>query len=169
MVQSLAAIRHVETIVPALAGMTGIVLRYGNFYGPGTAMSPQGDMVEMIRKRRLPLIGNGAGVWSFIHVDDAASATRAAIERGPAGIYNIADDDPAEASRWLPALAAAIGAKPPLTIPAWLGRLLAGESVVSMMTRIRGASNAKAKSILGWTPKHQSLRNNFAAAGEASE
>ena len=169
MVQSLAAIRHIETTVPALTNMTGIVLRYGSFYGPGTAVSAHGDMVEMLRKRRFPLIGNGAGVWSFIHVDDAASATRAAMERGSAGIYNIVDDDPAEVSRWLPALAAAIGAKPPLAIPAWLGRVLAGESVLSMMTQIQGSSNIKAKSKLAWTPNYASWRDGFTAEFETSE
>ncbi|HZD74277.1 MAG TPA: NAD(P)-dependent oxidoreductase [Actinomycetota bacterium] len=154
--QSLAAIRHVEQVVPA-APLEGIVLRYGNFYGPGASES----MVELIRKRRFPVVGDGAGVWSWTHVDDAATATVAALERGSRGVYNITDDDPAPVSEWLPYLAEAVGAKPPMRVPVWLGRLLAGEVTVRWSTRARGSSNEKAKRELGWQPKWSSWREGF--------
>ena len=128
------------------------MLRYGGFYGPGTSLAPGGEQIEAVRKRRFPVVGSGAGVWSFVHVEDAATATLAAIERGAPGVYNVVDDDPAPARDWLPALAAAAGAKPPRRVPRWLGRIAAGEAIVAMMTEIRGASNAKAKRELGWTP-----------------
>jgi nucleoside-diphosphate-sugar epimerase len=159
--ETLAAIRYVEDVVTETQG---IALRYGGFYGPGTSLAPGGAQIEAIRKRRFPVVGSGAGVWSFIHIDDAATATRAAIERGAPGVYNVVDDDPAPAREWLPALAAAAGAKPPRRVPRWLGRLAAGEAVVAMMTEIRGASNAKAKRELGWTPAHPSWREGFNAA-----
>jgi nucleoside-diphosphate-sugar epimerase len=154
--QSLAAIRHVEQVVPA-APLEGIVLRYGNFYGPGASES----MVELIRKRRFPVVGDGAGVWSWTHVDDAATATVAALERGSRGVYNITDDDPAPVSEWLPYLAEAVGAKPPMRVPVWLGGLLAGEVTVRWSTRARGSSNEKAKRELGWQPKWSSWREGF--------
>ncbi len=157
--RTLDAIRHVERAVLGAEGLEGLVLRYGGFYGRGAAM-PQ-MMVEMIRKRRMPVVGDGAGVWSFVHIDDAAAATVAAVERGAPGIYNIVDDEPAPVSEWLPGLAAALGAKPPRHVPAWLGRLAGGEPTVSLMTRIRGASNAKAKRELGWTPRYASWREGF--------
>ncbi|HET9898386.1 MAG TPA: NAD-dependent epimerase/dehydratase family protein [Streptosporangiaceae bacterium] len=116
----------------------------------------------MIRKRQLPVIGDGAGVWSFVHADDAVAATVTAAEHGPSGIYNIVDDDPAPVSDWLPAVAEAVGAKPPFRIPAWLGKLAAGDVGVSMMTQIRGSSNAKAKQVLGWRPRWSSWRDGFA-------
>ena len=161
MTNSLEAIRTLEHIVVNTAGLDGTALRYGSLYGPGTSISSEGEIVELIRQRKFPLIGNGAGVWSFIHVDDAARATQLAIERGAPGIYNIVDDDPAEVSEWLPDLARAIGARPPFRLPAWIGRFAIGEAGVSMMTTIRGASNAKAKRALGWRPEYASWRDGF--------
>ncbi len=150
MAASLAAIRHVEATVTAA---DGIVLRYGGLYGPGTGLAAGGEQAELVRKRRFPVVGGGAGVWSFIHVDDAAAATLAALERGtPGAIYNVVDDDPAPVAEWLPALATAVGAKPPRRVPRWLGRIAAGPAVTAMMTEVRGASNAKARRELGWQP-----------------
>ena len=156
---SLAAIRHLEDAVLA-APLEGIALRYGSFYGPG-ASEP---VVEILRQRKFPIVGAGTGLWSWLHIDDAAAATVAAIERGPRGIYNIVDDEPAPVSEWLPYLAEQVGAKPPRHVPLWLGRLLAGEVGVSMMTQIRGASNAKAKRELGWEPRYPSWRQGFREA-----
>ena len=136
--QSLAAIRHLETAVLA-AGDRRLALRYGNLYGPGTGSPPTARSCRQVRKRRLPIVGDGAGVWSFVHVDDAAAATLAAIERGAPGVYNVADDEPVAVADWLPELAHALGAKPPRRVPVWLGRLAAGEPGVSMLTQIRGA------------------------------
>jgi nucleoside-diphosphate-sugar epimerase len=158
---ALAAIRHVEAAVAAADDLEGIILRYGAFYGPSTSLGVGGIHFEQIRRRRLLIIEPGTGVWSFVHIDDAATATSVAIERGAPGIYNIVDDDPAPVSRWLPALAAGIGAKPPLRIPRWLGRLVAGEAAVVLMTEARGASNAKAKRVLGWQPSYTSWRDGF--------
>ena len=152
--ESLAAIRHLEAAVTGAEGMEGVVLRYGGFYGPGTSIDDGGEHLELIRKRRFPVGGSGAGVWSFVHIDDAAAATVAAIEGGPPGIYNVVDDAPAPVSEWLPDVAAALGAKPPRHLPGWLVRLAGGPQGYSMMTRIRGASNAKAKRELGWRPAH---------------
>ncbi|MBX6365179.1 MAG: NAD(P)-dependent oxidoreductase [Gemmatimonadetes bacterium] len=166
--RTLEAIRYLEEAVTGATWTEGIVLRYGGFYGPGTSMAirPPSPMVEMVRKRWLPIVGDGAGVMSFIHIDDAAAATVAAVERGRRGIYNIVDDEPAPASQWLPALAHAVGARPPLHVPRWLGRLLAGEAAVVLMTRVRGASNAKARRELGWRPRYPSWRQGF--LGDAS-
>jgi nucleoside-diphosphate-sugar epimerase len=161
MIKTLGAIRTLETMALKASGLTGIVLRYGSFYGPGTSLSEDGEIVKMIRQRKFPLVGNGAGVWSFIHIDDAARATQLAIERGTSGIYNIVDDDPAELSVWLPDLARAIGAKTPHHVPAWLGRLVMGEAVLSMMTKVRGSSNMKAKRVLTWQPVYSSWRDGF--------
>lgn len=144
-----------------LTELTGIVLRYGSFYGPGTSIAPGGDIVELVRRRQMPIIGGGAGVWSFIHIDDAAEATRLAIEGQAAGVFNIVDDEPAEVSTWLPELARAVGAPPPRALPAWVGRLVGGEAVVSVMTRIRGSANARAKKELGWQPRYASWRDGF--------
>jgi nucleoside-diphosphate-sugar epimerase len=155
------AIRYLERSVTELQEMTGIALRYGAFYGPGTAFGAAGAMVQQVRKRRVPLIDGGTGVWSFIHIDDAAQATVNALDRGAPGVYNIVDDEPARVSEWLPALAAAIGAKPPVRIPAWIGRLLAGEQGVVAMLETRGASNAKAKNELDWRPVWSSWREGF--------
>jgi len=129
--------------------------------GPGTGIAADGDIVGQVRKRRLPLVGDGAGVWSFVHIDDAASAAVAALGHGAPGVYNIADDEPAPVAAWLPELAAAVGAGPPRHVPVWLGRLAAGEVGVSMMTRIRGTSNAKARRELGWEPRYRSYREGF--------
>jgi nucleoside-diphosphate-sugar epimerase len=159
--RSLEAIRHLERAVRDAPDLEGIALRYASFYGPGTGIARDGDIVEMVAKRRLPIVGDGAGVWSFVHVDDVASATVAAIDRGAPGIYNVADDEPAPVAQWLPALAQAIGAKAPRRVPVWLGRLAIGEVGVSMMTRIRGASNAKARRELGWTPRYATWREGF--------
>jgi nucleoside-diphosphate-sugar epimerase len=160
----LDAIRHVEDAVTAIDWGDGIVLRYGGFYGPGTGLSadPAAEMAEPVRRRRFPVIGDGGGVWSFVHIDDAATATVAAIEHGAPGIYNIVDDEPAPVRDWLPGLARALGAKPPRRVPRWLGRLVAGEPGAVMMTEVRGASNAKAKRELGWQPQYRSWRVGFA-------
>ncbi|HEX7058432.1 MAG TPA: NAD(P)-dependent oxidoreductase [Solirubrobacterales bacterium] len=159
----LDAIRHLEGAVLGAEGIEGIVLRYGSFYGPGTSLGaePDGSVTEMVRKRRFPVVGSGAGVWSFIHVEDAAAATVAAVNGGPSGIYNIVDDDPARVADWLPFLAEAIGAKPPRRVPRWLGRLAAGEAATEMMTEICGASNAKAKRELAWQLRYPSWRQGF--------
>ncbi len=160
--QSLSAFRHLESAILGAGEIEGLVLRYGGFYGPGTSIAHDGEVTELIRRRRLPIIGAGTGIWSFLHIDDAATATVAAVERGDPGVYNVADDDPAPVSDWLPALADAVGAKPPHRIPLWLGRLAAGEVTVSMMTQIRGISNVKAKRELGWSPWYPSYRDGFA-------
>ena len=155
--ETLAAISHLERVVPSAAPMQGIVLRYGSLYGPGAWDA----FVSLIRKRRVPIIGDGAGIWSFLHVYDAATATVAALTQGEPGLYNVVDDEPASVAEWLPFLAQAVGAKAPRRLPAWLGRLAAGEVAVSMMTQIRGSSNAKAKRELGWRPAWPSWRQGF--------
>jgi nucleoside-diphosphate-sugar epimerase len=158
---SLKAIRYLEKTVTSSAQPEGIVLRYGSFYGPDTGMLDRAVLAQ-IRTRRTPLIGNGAGWWSFIHVDDAAEATVKALEHGkPGSIYNIVDDDPAQVREWLPALAEAIGAKRPIHLPAWIARIVAGEHVVSMMTQVRAGSNRKAKTELKWELAHPSWRTGF--------
>jgi nucleoside-diphosphate-sugar epimerase len=154
---ALDAIKYLERTVVA-APIEGVVLRYGPLYGPGSS----DVMVDIVKRRQIPVIGNGAGVWSFLHVQDAASAAVAALDRGAPGIYNVADDEPAPVSVWLPVLAKSVGAKPPWRVPAWLGRLVAGEAAVSMMTQVRGASNAKAKRELGWAPAWPTWRDGFA-------
>jgi nucleoside-diphosphate-sugar epimerase len=159
-----AAIWHLEQAVLAATWTEGIVLRYGGFYGPGTSIERGAEQVEMIRKRRFPLVGDSGGVWSFIHIADAADATVAAVERGARGIYNIADDEPARVADWLPALAAEIGAKKPIRVPRFVARVLAGETGVVMMTELRGVSNAKAKHELGWQPVHRTWRQGFLAS-----
>jgi 2-alkyl-3-oxoalkanoate reductase len=157
--ESMAAIRYLEHAVPT-APLDGLVLRYGNFYGPG-ASEP---LVELILKRRFPVIGDGAGVWSWIHLDDAAAATLAALERGGSGVYNITDDEPAPVSQWLPYLAEAVGAKPPMRVPTWLAKLMAGAVPVQWMTEGRGSSNDKAKRELGWRPAWRTWRDGFGKA-----
>jgi nucleoside-diphosphate-sugar epimerase len=165
---TLQAIRYLEGRVTESSEPEGIVLRYGAFYGPGTGMLGPA-MVEEIRHRRVPLIGDGAGWWSFVHVDDAAAATVSAIDRGkPGNIYNIVDDEPAEVRAWLPALATMLGAKPPFPLPAWIARLVAGEHMVAMMAQVRAGSNAKAKADLGWQPAHPSWRQGFAEIARQS-
>ncbi|MDG4786873.1 NAD(P)-dependent oxidoreductase [Micromonospora sp. WMMD1102] len=160
---AVAALRHLEAAVTGIGWAEGIALRYGGFYGPGTDIStaPNAVLARRIRARRFPIVGGGAGVWSLVHVTDAASATVAAVERGRPGIYHVADDDPAPVREWLPELARALGAGPPRRLPAWLVRLLAGESVVDMMTRARGISSEKAKRDLGWTLRYPSWRTGF--------
>ena len=148
------AIRHLEDVV-VKAG--GAVLRYGGLYGPGAT----DDQVELVRKRQFPLVGGGTGYTSWVHLDDAASATVLAVEQQARGVFNIVDDEPAPASEWLPYLAACAGAKPPLRVPTWLARLLAGEMAVAMMTEGRGFSNAKAKRELGWELRYPSWRQGF--------
>jgi 2-alkyl-3-oxoalkanoate reductase len=160
--ESLKAIRYVEEAVVGANGIEGIALRYANFYGPGTGFALDGDIVKQVRKRQLPLVGDGGGVWSFVHMDDAATAAINAIDHGTPGVYNIVDDQPVAVATWLPALAEAVGAKPPRHVPVWLGRLAAGEVGVSMMTQIRGTSNAKAKRELGFAPRYPSYREGFA-------
>jgi nucleoside-diphosphate-sugar epimerase len=162
-----AAIRHLEEAVLGATWTEGVVLRYGGFYGPGTSLGPDGEHVEAIRRRRFPVVGDGAGVWSFVHIEDAAEATVAAIERGARGIYNIVDDEPAAVAEWLPAAARTFGARPPRRVPRVVGRLLAGEVATVMMTEVRGASNAKAKRELGWQPKHATWRAGFAEVAAA--
>ena len=159
MQETIDAIRHLERTVTQADGLEGLALRYGSLYGPGSSMSD--EYVDMVRARKLPLIGGGTGVWSFVHVDDAAAATVVALDHGTPGVYNIVDDDPAPASEWLPYLAEISGGQPPRRLPAWLGRLAAGEVAVSIMTKIRGSSNAKAKRELGWTPVYSSWREGF--------
>jgi nucleoside-diphosphate-sugar epimerase len=154
--ETLAAIRFLEDAVVS-APLTGIALRYGNFYGPGATEG----QVELIKARKLPVIGDGAGVWSWIHLDDAASATAAALERGSRGVYNITDEEPATVAEWLPYLAEVVGAKRPLRVPVWLARLMAGEVAVQWMTEGRGSSNEKAKRDLNWRPAWTSWRDGF--------
>jgi nucleoside-diphosphate-sugar epimerase len=159
--KTLAAIRYLEDTVRGTVGLQALALRYGIFYGPGTGIAKDGSIVELVRKRRMPIVGDGAGVWSFVHINDVARATVAAISRGDRGIYNVVDDEPAPVSIWLPALADAVGAKPPYRVPVWLGKLAIGDGGVSMMTRVRGGSNAKAKRELGWQPIYPSWRRGF--------
>jgi len=159
--RTLEAIVYVEAAVVGASGLEGIALRHANHYGPGTSFALNGDLVKLIHKRQLPVIGDGGGIWSFIHVDDLAQATVAAVERGTRGVYNIVDDEPVASRDWIRALAEAVGAKPPRHVPVWLGKLAAGEVGVSMMTQIRGTSNAKAKRELGWKPQYASYREGF--------
>ena len=163
--KSLDAIRHVEDAVTGADWTEGIVLRYGGFYGPGTSLSREGGaQLEQIRQRKFPVVGDGGGVWSFVHIEDAAEATVAAVTRGRRGIYNIVDDDPAPVAEWLPVAARAVGAPAPRHVPRWLGRIFAGEVGAIMMTEVRGASNDKAKRELGWRPRHTTWRQGFAEA-----
>jgi nucleoside-diphosphate-sugar epimerase len=142
----------------------GVALRYGGFYGPGTGMAPGAEQVKLVQGRKFPVVGNGAGVWSFVHIDDAAAATVLALEHGKPGVYNIVDDEPAPVAEWLPVLAEVAGAKPPRHVPTWVGKLAAGPALTAMMTEIRGASNEKAKRELGWQPAHPTWRTGFAEA-----
>ena len=162
--ETLAAIRHLEEAVLSAEWTEGIVLRYGAFYGPGTSLARGEEQFELVRRRKFPLVGDGGGVWSFIHIADAAEATVAAVEHGSRGVYNVVDDDPAPVAEWLPSLAQTLGAKKPMHVPRFIGRLFAGEAGVMMMTEVRGASNAKAKRELAWRPAHPSWRAGFAAA-----
>jgi 2-alkyl-3-oxoalkanoate reductase len=156
-----AALRRLEDLV---VGAGGVVLRYAGFYGAGTGLAPGGDQFEAIRRRKFPLVGDGGGIWSFVHTEDVATATVAALERAPDGeIYNVCDDDPAPVREWLPLLARSLGARPPRRLPVWFVRRVAGPAAVAMMTEARGASNAKAKAELGWTPAWPTWREGFAA------
>jgi nucleoside-diphosphate-sugar epimerase len=159
--RTLAAIQYLEDTMRRTVDLQALALRYGIFYGPGTGIAKDGSIVELVRKRRMPIVGDGAGIWSFIHIQDVARATVAAISHGDPGIYNVVDDEPAPVSTWLPALADAVGAKPPYKVPVWLGKLAIGEGGVSIMTKIRGGSNAKAKRELGWQPIYPSWRPGF--------
>jgi 2-alkyl-3-oxoalkanoate reductase len=154
--QSLAAIRHVEQTVPG-AVPEGLVLRYGPFYGHGAS----DVLLDVVRKRQMPVVGGGTGIWSFCEVSDAAAATAAAVTRGAPGVYNVVDDDPAPVHEWLPYLAECLGVKPPMHFPAWLGRLLAGQMAAMLMTEARGAANEKARRELGWAPQYASWREGF--------
>ena len=169
--RTLEAIRYLERTVLETRDIEGVVLRYGFLYGDGTSIGPNGAVLEAVRRRRLPIVASGTGVWSFVHVADAASATRAAVERGAPGVYNVTDDDPSPVSTWLPALAAAIGAAAPPHVPAWFARLAIGKGGVAMMLDNRGASNAKAKRELGWTLGHPRPTDGFATLSrpEASQ
>ena len=157
------AIRHLESAVTGASDIDGVVLRYGGFYGPGTNIARDGSLVDDVRKRRFPLVGDAGGVWSFVHVEDAARATVTALDRAATGIYNVVDDDPAPVREWLPFLAETAGARPPRRVPAWLARLVVGGHGVAIMTQTKGASNAKARRELGWEPRYASWREGFRA------
>ena len=161
---SMEAIQHLESAVVGADWTVGIVLRYGALYGPGTSLAPGGEQLEMVRQRKFPVVGSGAGVWSFVHVADAAEATVAALRHGERGIYNVVDDDPAPVAEWLPGLASELGAPKPWRVPRFVGRLLAGEAGAVMMTEIRGASNEKAKRDLHWQPGHPTWRDGLTVA-----
>jgi nucleoside-diphosphate-sugar epimerase len=155
------AIARLETLVTNVPNIESIVLRYGSFYGPGTFLDRGGEVVEQVRRRRFPIFGDGSGLWSFIHIDDAAEATRVAIEGNQTGIDNIVDDDPAGIAVWLPELAKVLGAPQPYRLPAWLGRMLLGEAGMAILEGGRGCSNEKAKRELGWKPRYASWRDGF--------
>jgi nucleoside-diphosphate-sugar epimerase len=167
--ETLAAIRTLEATVTEAVGVAGVVLRYGALYGPGTSLGAGGELLETVRRGKMPLVGDGGGIWSFLHVADMARATIAAIEGGGTGIYNVVDDDPAPVAEWLPYLARVLGAKPPRRIPVWLARLVIGEQGVAMMTEMRGSSNAKSKRELGWLPEYASWREGFATGLDGGE
>jgi 2-alkyl-3-oxoalkanoate reductase len=156
------ALREMEAMVLGSEQLDGLVLRYGFFYGPGTYYAEDGSSTQDVRRRRMPIVGKGTGVFSFVHVDDAADATVAAVERGASGVYNITDDEPAPMTEWVPAFADAAGAKPPRRVPVWLARFVAGKDVSNFAVELRGASNEKAKRELGWQPAHPSWRSGFA-------
>jgi 2-alkyl-3-oxoalkanoate reductase len=155
------AMRHLERAVTSAEGIEGVVLRYGGFYGPGTSLAEDGEQFVAVRKRQFPLVGDGSGVTSFIHIDDVATATLAAIESDAVGVFDVVDDDPAPASEWLPYLAETIGAPPPRRVPVWLAKLVAGEVAVALSTRFGGVSNAETKRALGWEPRWSSWRDGF--------
>jgi nucleoside-diphosphate-sugar epimerase len=165
--EAVRAIAEMERQVVDAEGLDGLVLRYGFFYGPGTYYGEDGSTTGDVRRRRMPVVGRGTGMFSFVHLDDAADATVIAVERGASGVYNIVDDDPAPMRDWLPVFAEAAGAKRPMRVPAWLAKLVAGEGVVAFALALRGASNAKAKSELGWQPAHPSWRQGFAESLQA--
>ena len=162
--ETLGAILHLESAVLGTPGVEGTVLRYGAFYGPGTSLGPGGSFLDDIRRRRVPIVGHGTGYWSFIHIDDAASATLAAVEGHEPGVYNVTDDEPAPVSEWLPQYADALGAKKPYRVPKFVGRMAAGRYAVMLMTELRGASNERAQAELGWRPRYASWRQGFREA-----
>ena len=155
---TLAAIAYAEGVT---LDAGGLALRFGSFYGPGQSLGEGGEMLEAVRKRQVPIVGGGRGVWSFCHIDDAAAATVAAATRGGSGVYNIVDDEPAPVHEWLPELSRAVGAKPPMRVPAWAARMLIGEFGVAWMTTARGSANAKARAELGWAPRYATWREGF--------
>jgi nucleoside-diphosphate-sugar epimerase len=161
--ETVQALDEMERAVTGAAGLEGLVLRYGWFYGPGTYFADDGSLARDVRRRRLPVIGKGIGLYSFVHVDDAASATVAAVERGAPGVYNVVDDEPAPQREWLPVYAEAIGAKKPRRVPVWVARLAMGK-IATMADVQAGASNAKAKRELGWEPRWPSWREGFREA-----
>ncbi len=158
------AVLDLERQTVGAAGLDGLVLRYGFFYGPGSSYASDGFQASEVRRRRFPIVGDGGGVFSFIHIDDAAAATVAACERGASGIYNVCDDEPAAVHEWLPVYAEAVGAKPPRRVPRWLARLVAGSAVTAFATTLRGCSNARAKAELAWQPRWTSWRQGFREA-----
>jgi nucleoside-diphosphate-sugar epimerase len=162
--RSVRAVHALENAVTKTEGLEGIVLRYGFFYGPGSSYAPGAYYAREVGRRRFPIVGRGSGVFSFIHVDDAASATVAAVEGGKPGIYNVVDDEPAPLRAWLPAYAEAIGAKKPMRVPKFIARFVAGAYTTQLATELRGASNARAKSELGWQPRYASWRQGFREA-----
>ena len=159
--ETLEAILHLESVTTGTPGIEGLALRYGGFYGPGNALGKGGAMLEAVARGQMPIVGGGTGIWSFIHIEDAAAATALAVDRGAPGIYNIVDDEPAPVSEWLPYLADVLGARPPRRVPTWLARFIVGEAGVTMMTKIRGSSNAKAKRELGLDLRYPSWRIGF--------
>ena len=161
--EAVDAVIELERTVTGADGMDGLALRYGFFYGPGTWYAPGTKLARTVKRRWFPIIGDGSGVFSYIHIADAASATLAAVERGSPGVYNVVDDEPAPTREWLPVLAEALGAKPPRQVPMWLGRLVAGTNAEFAGAKMRGASNAKAKRELGWAPSHGTWREGLAA------
>jgi nucleoside-diphosphate-sugar epimerase len=161
--QGAIALEALERSTVETPDIDGVVLRYGYFYGPGSAYASDGAWAQDVRRRRLPIVGKGTGIFSFIHMEDAVSATVAAVDRG-SGVYNVCDDDPAPMSEWLPVYAEALEAKPPLRVPVWLAGLVAGKQAAVMATRLEGASNEKAKRELGWSPRYPSWRQGFREA-----
>jgi nucleoside-diphosphate-sugar epimerase len=159
-----STLEAIRTLESAVLDTHGTVLRYGAFYGPGTSLTANGGQVDLVRRRQFPIVGRGTGIWSFAHIEDVAEATAHAIGQGATGVYNVVDDDPAPVAEWLPYVAQLTGAKPPLRVPRWVGRLIAGDHVVVLMNEVRGASNAKIKQRLGWRPKHATWREGFRAA-----
>ena len=162
--RSVAAVRALEEGTLGSESVEGVVLRYGYFYGPGSSYAGDGSTAAMVRKRAFPVVGGGTAVYSFIHIDDAAAATVAALDRGTPGIYNIVDEDPAPVSEWLPEYASALEARPPRRVPRLAARIAAGRLAVYMMTGLQGATNAKAKRELGWQPQWPSWRQGFREA-----
>lgn len=158
------AIADLERQVRDVEGIEGVVLRFGWFYGPGTSYASDGSQAGDVRRRRLPVVGKGSGVFSFIHVEDAAAATVAALDRGAPGVYNVVDDEPAPLREWLPVYAEALGAKPPRHAPLWLAKLVVGRGLAANAVELRGASNARAKQQLGWQPRYPSWRQGFREA-----